>query len=71
MAANKKTCLVFCKGMLKHVNSQGDVIATIDLHKLKDEVIKQHYPQHYFEYTLLMDEPFLVINSFIFQSLGG
>jgi len=34
------------------------VIATIDLHKLKDEVIKQHYPTHYFEYTLLMDEPF-------------
>jgi hypothetical protein len=58
MAADKKTCLVFCNGVLKHVNSKGKVIATINLHKLDDKVIKQHYPQHYFEYLELLDEPF-------------
>ena len=58
MAANKKTCLVFKNGTLKHVNSKGEVIAIINLHKLDHKVIKEHYPEHYFEYLELLDEPF-------------
>lgn len=44
--AAPKTCLVFCNGVLKHVNTDGVIVASIDLNRLDSATISAYYP-HY------------------------
>ncbi len=54
MVANK-TCLVFCDGVLKHVDSKGSVIAFINFWNYGREWVSENYPQFYEEF---INEPF-------------
>lgn len=54
MSANK-TCLVFCDGVLKHVNTDGVVVAFINFWHYGRDWAKANYPEYY---DLFINEPF-------------
>lgn len=57
MSANK-TCLVFCDGVLKHVNTEGLVIASIDFNKLDMATISSNYPDYVDAYENYLNKNF-------------
>ena len=57
MSVNK-TCLVFCDGVLKHVNTDGVTVASIDLNRLDSDTISAYYPDYVDIYNNYLNEAF-------------
>ena len=56
--AAPKTCLVFCDGVLKHVNTDGVTVASIDLNRLNSATISAYYPDYVDIYNNYLNEVF-------------
>ena len=63
MKGNNKTCLVFCDGVLKHVNKAGKTIAFVNFWHYGREWAKENYPQFYEQFLCTGQKSKFVLKS--------